>query len=117
MSFRDILKKDISAVFHNSDEFSDIKEIWYNGGIYQVPAVVSKYQPEPFESSDYRRNGRSYGDGIYQVSEIAYIPYDALGLLPSVNNRIDIGGISYNIMSAELLQNAEIVLTLERYDE
>ncbi len=117
MDFRAAFEKDLASVFHNSAEFSETKEIWYNGVIYEVPAVVSEYKPESYEGRDSRRNGRTFGDGIYSVQKIAYIPFSALGFLPSISNRIEIDGTGYDIKSSEVLQGKEIVLILERYDE
>lgn len=111
------MQNDIQAVFHNSAEFSDEKEIMYNGDIYTVPAVVSKFVPQEYSQLNGRRNGTGYGDGIYEISDIVYIPYESLGFLPGINNEIWISDKRYDIISAELLLEKEIVLKLRRYDE
>lgn len=117
MDFRAQFENDLAAVFHNQDEFSETKEIWYNGAVYEVPAVVSEYNPKDYEGRNSHRNGQTFGDGIYTVNKIVYIPFSALGFLPSINNRIMIDDIEYDITSSELLLGKEIVLILERFDE
>lgn len=117
MDLREAIRKDIRDVFHNSGEFSGDMELWYNGMVYTVPSVVSEYIPAEFSGANSRRDGTGYGDGICQITQVAYIPYEALGFLPGINNRIDIDGVSYDILSSELIQGAEIVLKLRRYDE
>lgn len=118
MDFREAVGKDIRAVFHNSKEFSEIHKVLYNGVEHDVPAVITKYTPEEYEITGGTMDGsRRYGDGIYSLKKTVYIPYEELGVLPEVRNRIFIDDDEYDILSSELIQGKEIVLSLERFDE
>lgn len=118
MDFREAVQNDIRNAFHNSREFSETHDVWYNGETYSVPVVVTEYIPEEYEITGGRMDGsRRFGDGIYSLKKTVYIPYEALGFLPKINNQIYIDKDSYNILSSELLQGKEIVLKVERYDE
>ena len=111
MNFKEAAAADILQTFHNNDEFSEDTEICYNGEHYTAPVVVSDYSPEEIS-----RSNDDYNDGIYSIAKTVYIPFDSLGFLPSVNNRIEIGDYTYRIISVDL-EMGEIVLKLERYDE
>lgn len=118
MDFREAVNRDIMAVFHNPKEFSDIHEVIYNGGCFSVPAVISRLTPEEFKITGGRMDGSGrFGEGIYSIKKTVYIPFEALGLLPEIRNRIAIDGDEYDILSSELIQGKEIVLILERFDE
>lgn len=118
MDFREAVQNDIRKVFHNPKEFSETHEIWYNGENYEVPAVVSEFIPEEYEITGGRMDGSGrYGDGIYSLKKTVYIPFEALGVLPEIRNRLALDGDEYDILSSELIQGKEIVLKLERFTE
>lgn len=118
MDFRETVEKDIREVFHNLREFAETHRVTYNGVEYEVPAVITKYIPEEFEITGGSMDGSGrYGDGIYSLKKTVYIPYEALGVLPEVRNRIFIDDDEYDILSSELIQGKEIVLSLERFAE
>lgn len=118
MDFREAVQNDIRAVFHNPKEFSETHEVWYNGVTYSVPAVVTQFMPEEFSITGGRMDGSMrFGDGIYSLKKTVYIPFEAIGVLPEIRNRIAIDGDDYDILSSELIGGKEIILTLERFDE
>lgn len=118
MDFREAVGRDIREVFHNLREFAEPHSVIYNGVEYEVPAVITRYIPEEFEITGGTMGGsRRYGDGIYSLKKTVYIPYEALGVLPEIRNRIFIDDAEYDILSSELIQGKEIVLSLERFTE
>lgn len=110
-TFKEAAAADVVNVFHNNNEFSEEKVIYYNGVRYTASVVISDFSPEEIS-----RANDDYNDGIYIVEKTVYIPFESLGFLPSPNNRIEIDDYGYRIISADS-EMGEIVLKLARYDE
>lgn len=111
MSFKEQLKRDIEKVFHNNNEFGEIKEIRYNQNHYDIPVIldqeIAKNRKKP--SSD-------HADGIFTVDARLYINSNDIDVVPRHGSYIEVDESSYKIVkvTSEL---GEYILDLEMFDE
>lgn len=110
--FKDQIKRDIAAVFHNTSEFADKMVVEYNGSVYNdIPVVIdseiAKERTKP--SSD-------NSVGIFAVDITAFIAFEDLGIVPRKETKIIIGGVEYSIVNVAF-DVGEITLDLEMLDE
>lgn len=64
MSFRDMVARDIRAVFLNTEEFADERIIKYDGEVYRdVPVVISENR----QSARVTRREDDHAQGLYRV--------------------------------------------------
>ena len=113
--FKEQVERDIAAVFHNTEEFAEEMEIGYNGEYYNVKAVLTEYSAK--DRSDYDGDPAvEYRWGVFPVLKKLYVQFSELGFLPSINNRLEVNGISYDVIQSDTLMG-ENVIVLRRYDE
>lgn len=110
INFRQQLEDDMS-IFHNCNEFAEMKEIVYNGKFYNILVVIdseiAKERNKP--SSD-------NADGIFLIDTVIFAAYKDLKIMPKKGKNIEIDGEIYIIASVSN-ECGEIELELMRYDE
>ena len=75
MSFRDMVEQDNHTVFSNTDEFCDLRTVWYDGEVYdEVPVTMTQ-----LKEKDRTVTMRDHAQGIYLVTAIVHFPKDKLG--------------------------------------
>jgi len=118
MTFKNMVKQDIQAVFLNLDEFAEVTPVVYDGRDYNIPVVIDND-----EDRDRRQNqtsnditpGRN-APGLFVAGIRAFISFKDLGIVPNKNTQITIDGVEYNITkSAD--EMGMIVLELEELNE
>lgn len=111
MSFKEQLKRDIEKVFHNNNEFGEIKEIRYNQTYYDIPVVFDQEI-----AKDRKKPSSDHADGIFTVDARLYINADDIDFVPRHGSNIDVDESTYKIVkvTSEL---GEIILDLEMYSE
>lgn len=111
-NFKDQLKRDISDVFHNADEFAEAVEIKYNGRVYNdIPIVV--------DSDVAKERTKASGDnseGVYTVDLTVFVSFEDLEIVPRKETPITIDGVEYSIVNVAF-NAGEITLDLEMLDE
>ncbi len=110
--FKEQVERDIEAVFHNTEEFSDFMEVEYNGEIYEdIPVVI--------DGEIAKDRTKAAGDnsvGIFAVDITVFISFKDLKIVPRKETEITIGGVTYNIIRVAF-NAGEITLDLEMLDE
>lgn len=112
--FKALLDSDM-AVFHNTAEFAQKTNIWYQEKQYTVPAIIDHTAAE-----DRRKLEADHAEGIYRANCLAYIAFHDLGFVPKKDRSIEIeeaGAVrEYRIEKADC-EDGEIILELELMDE
>lgn len=109
--FKSQVERDIAAVFHNSEEFSDLMEVKYNGKSYNIPVVI--------DSEIAKERVKAAGDnsvGVFAADITAFISFKDLKIVPRKETEITIGGVTYGIVNVAF-DTGEITLDLEMLDE
>lgn len=102
MSFKDVVAEDIHAVFLNTDEFAEIRNVWYDGQVYEnIPIVLhglKENDRKRLTSGVKEQGGRnSVADrveGLYEEQRVAHVALsDIGGVLPEKGKqfRISVG--------------------------
>lgn len=114
MDFKAQIIKDM-AVFHNSEEFATVTDIWYEGRKHTIPLILDHEAAEERK----RANG-DHGEGLNSIQALAYIALVDLGFVPhrGCNIEIDVAGAieMYKINKSDL-EDGEIILELGAFDE
>ncbi|GHU42212.1 hypothetical protein FACS1894111_05760 [Clostridia bacterium] len=110
--FKKQAKRDIKAVFHNTDEHADKITVGYNGKTYpNIPIVIdhegARERTKP--SSD-------HADGVFVADLTVYLSFYDLKIVPRKETEIVIDETAYNIMRVSF-DEGEITLDLEMMDE
>jgi len=111
MNFKETMANDIKNVFHNSNEFAEMKDVSYNGRQYNIPVIL-----DHTKAKDRTQSSGDHSEGIFLMDIVAYISYEDLKLMPKKGRTIDIGDESYTINTAAN-EDGEIILGLEMMDE
>ena len=109
--FKAQIKRDIAAVFLNTDEHADKAKVKYNGKQYNIPVIF-----DSDSNKDRVRTMRDNADGVFIADMTVYISFYDLKILPRKETRISIDGIVYMIMRAGF-DAGIITLDLEVLDE
>lgn len=75
-NFKAQLERDLKAVFHNGQEFAEVKEIGYNGNYYKIPVVIDSEG-----AKDRQKPSTDNADGIFAVDMVMYAAYSDLPFL------------------------------------
>lgn len=111
MNFKEQLERDVKAVFHNTKEFAETKDIYYNGKYYTVPVIID-YEG----AKDRKKPSSDNADGIFLVDARLYVAFSDLKFMPRQGANIEIDDDIFKIAKVEN-EAGEIVLDLERLDE
>lgn len=107
--FKNMIWEDLTSVFFNPDEFSEIHTITTNGTTRKVRAIIDKDQlinRTGGKSSDYK-------GGIYLDQILIYVHAEDYGAKPAVGKVITLDGKKiYKIVDVDA-QNGLYILTLE----
>ena len=110
--FKAQVERDISAVFHNAEEFADLMEVEYNGKTYKdIPVVIDN---EIAKEREKARGDNSVG--IFSFDVTAFMSFKDLKIVPRKETKIVIGGVTYNIVQVAF-DVGEITLDLELLEE
>ncbi len=75
MSFKDMVARDVHAVFLNTGEFGEKRTICYDGETYQdIPIVLSG-----MKERDRRQVVSDHAQGLYQVTSVLHCALSDLG--------------------------------------
>lgn len=90
--FKDLIKKDISTIFFNADEFSEIHILTdaktTSPKRYKVRAIIDK-----LELIERQKGAQSnYTDGLYTNQLLIYVPIEDLPTRPAVGKMIYLDG-------------------------
>ncbi len=114
MDFKAQIIKDLK-VFHNPGEFAEMTDIWYEGKLYTVPAVI-----DHLTEADRQQPGGDHSEGIYRAEAMLYISHADIGIVPQKGREIEIeeaGSVSVYMIEKSSYEAGEIVLELGAYIE
>ncbi|GHV19099.1 hypothetical protein FACS189425_09270 [Clostridia bacterium] len=112
MSFKEQLEEDLREVFHNADEFAEVKRIKYLDNDWEIPVVIDtdiiKSRPTPSDD---------HSQGIYLADIRVFInAADLDGVVPRKGKNITIGVRKYKIVRVDT-EMGEFILDLEMNNE
>lgn len=111
MTFKECVKQDLTTVFHNTNEFAEIADIYYDRKLYKnIPVIMTSV------SEDRQKKSSDYEPILFKIDAKVYIKFDDLGIMPRKKHNIQIADIDYGIVTATE-ELGEIVLELEAIDE
>ena len=109
MDFKAQLQRDLD-VFHNSGEFAQQLEFWYDGNRYCAPVILDS-------SMDNRKQPASdHVDGIYRADLTMHIAHEAIKVIPRKGHNIEIGDDTY-IITHVSHEDGDIVIEMEMLTE
>lgn len=114
MDFKAQIIEDLKT-FHNPGEFAEMMNIWYEGDLYTVPAVL-----DHLTEADREKPQTDHAEGIYRVEAMLYISHADLGIVPQKGREIEIeeaGAVSEYTIEKSSYEAGEIVLELGAYTE
>lgn len=111
MNFKEQLERDVKEVFHNTDEFAEDTEFYYNGEYYNVPVILD-YEG----AQDRKKPSSDNADGIFRVDVKMYVTFSDINIMPRQGANIEIGDDIFEIVKVGK-EGGEIVLDLEMLDE
>jgi hypothetical protein len=112
VTFKEAVKRDVTTVFHNAEEFAVVTKVSYGGKHYEIPVVMDRAI-----ETDRKQPSSDHAGGVFLADVRAYInAADWNGSFPRKLKRIEISGEDFKIarVSEEM---GEIVLDLEMFDE
>jgi hypothetical protein len=89
VSFKQVVERDITDVFFNLDEFSDIHSV----GGKDIPAMI-----DDMENIEREKKFNSHMDGIYARQILLYVKASDFGGLPSQGSILVLDGKRYVIV-------------------
>lgn len=114
MDFKAQIIEDLK-VFHNPGEFAEMTDIWYEGQLYTVPAVI-----DHLTETDRQQLQTDHAEGIYRAEVMLYISHADIGIVPQKGREIEIeeaGAVSCYTIEKSSYEAGEIVLELGAYTE
>jgi len=118
MTFREIVAQDNVKVFGNTNEFADLRTIYYDGEKYEeVPVVMTK-----LKEKDRTVPVKDHAQGFYLVTAIVHFPVEYLdGHVPENGSKISISDDEAFDREYYVAQSScdlgMVRLELEEYDE
>lgn len=111
MNFKELVERDVKGVFHNTGEFAEETEVYYNGNSYNIPVILD------YEGAQDRKKPSSDNvDGVFRVDAKMYVAFSDLNILPRQGAQIEVGDDVFKIVKVAN-EAGEIILDLERLDE
>lgn len=119
MNFKEQLVFDSKNVFHNADEFAEVKELIYDGKRYTAPIILDTYMSADQTAASkhsWLTNKKDYSQGIYEIDAVLYIHEKDVDFIPRHGMKIEIDREIFRITEARF-ECGEMVLNLRRMDE
>lgn len=104
-------EKDLSAVFHNSNEFATIHKV-STGKFEKDIAIIMDH--EGINERQFRQKERP--EGVFVGELLVYMQYKDIGFKPVRYQKINIDNTVYTILTSEV-EEGELILELEVNDE
>lgn len=111
MNFRAQVERDLTTVFHNSNEHADVLEFWISGTRYKGPVIL-----DDGGAQDRKKPSTDHVDGLILVDLVMYAPLSLLKRTPKKDETVEIGDDVYTITKVHP-EAGEIVLYLEGLTE
>lgn len=107
MNFKAQVERDLTAVFHNSEEHADILEFWIGDTRYKGPVIV-----DDGGAQDRKKPSSDHVDGLVLVDLVMYVPLSLLKTTPKRGQTVEIDDVVYTISKVHT-EFGEVVLYLE----
>lgn len=114
MDFKAQIIEDLK-VFHNSGEFAEMMNIWYEGKLYTVPAIL-----DHMTGLDRQKLLTDHAEGIYKAEAMLYISHEDIGIVPRKGREIEVekaGAVNTYTIEKSSYEDGEIILELGAYTE
>ena len=111
MNFKAQVERDLTTVFHNSNEHADVLEFWISGNRYKGPVIL-----DDGGAQDRKKPSTDHVDGLILVDLVMYVPLSLLKRTPKKDETVEIGDDVYTITKVHP-EAGEIVLYLEGLTE
>ncbi len=110
MNFKEQLEKDLD-VFINSEEFAELKEIYYCGKVYALLVIF-----ERDVDKNRKQSTNDHGEGIFLVDSRIHIKASDFDVKPRQGSSIEIDGESFRIVKVSI-ELGVVILDLEMFNE
>lgn len=107
MNFKAQVERDLTAVFHNSNEHAEILEFWIGDTRYKGPVIV-----DDGGAQDRKKPSSDHVDGLVLVDLVMYVPLSLLKTTPKRGQTVEIDDDVYTISKVHI-EVGEVVLYLE----
>lgn len=77
MNFKAQVERDLTTVFHNSNEHADVLEFWISGTRYKGPVIL-----DDGGAQDRKKPSTDHVDGLILVDLVMYVPLSLLKRTP-----------------------------------
>lgn len=111
MNFKAQLDNDLKKVFHNSGEFAEVIEFYYNNKPIKAKVVL-----DYSEYNERKKAGSDNAEGLFNVDLIMFITLEALGKMPRKGQEMEINDEYYTISKVKN-EVGELTIYLERIME
>lgn len=111
-TFKDMVARDLCSVFHNVDEFAELRRIHYNGEDYGALKVILDETVQKART----KAESDHGLGIFTVDAILFINYEDMRCVPEHGQRIWVDDVEYRI-DTSACEMGQIELGLRRNAE
>ncbi len=110
MGFKDQLEKDLD-VFINSEEFAELKDIYYGGKSYSVSVIF-----ERDIQKNRKQSTNDHGEGVFLVDSRLHLKVSDFDVKPRQGRNIEVDDESFRIVKVSV-ELGVIILDLEMFDE
>lgn len=111
MNFKAQVERDLTAIFHNSDEHADVLEFWIGENRYKGPVIL-----DDGGAQDRKKPSNDHVDGLTLVDLVMYVPLTILKTTPKRGQTVEIDDDVYTVAKVHT-EAGEVVLYLEMLTE
>lgn len=111
-NFKEMLDKDLSSTFYNTNEFAQVKLIKYDGIVKEIPII---FDLEEIKDRRQLASG-DHAEGIYRQYIVIRVRLSDIEKEPRQNTRFWIDNDIFKIVNVRNEYN-ELMIELERFDE
>lgn len=111
-NFKEMLDKDLSSTFYNTNEFAQVKLIKYDGIVKEIPII---FDLEETKDRQQLASG-DHAEGIYRQYIVIRVRLSDIEKEPRQNARFWIDNDIFKIVNVRNEYN-ELMIELERFDE
>ena len=111
-NFKEMLDKDLSRTFYNTEEFAEIRKVKYDGNNYNIPVIFDSEETKDRNKGSNNDNA----EGIHKRYVVVRMQLSDLGKEPRHGARLWIDNDLYIIDGVRNEYN-ELIIDLERFDE